>query len=245
MCPFSAGLLRSAAIGSNACCTLNLEKTCPNNREHPSLIAADPGTFGLNMVKRTADDHHIMPKLKPGRMVQENLQDFFVTQPMQKSFGKGLRGDYVTPLHLDTAAGELSDAYAARGALGAGKKMWDFTRETVDAQVFNPFTSAAKNLSNGIGKAIHDAGITQDQLAQAASMGAGKYPILGKFPLAPKPLSKAKNFIVDHTVRGAKKVSDKSGLTEAGKVLMESEMPKGSSWEIFKEGLGGIRSLFK
>lgn len=209
-----------------------------------ALITADPGTFGLNMVKRIADDHHIMPKLKPGRIVQENLQDFFVSQPMQNSFGKGLKGDYVTPFHINTAAKELSDAYASRGTLGAGKKVWDFTRETVDSQVFNPFTSAAKNLSNGIGKAIHDAEITQEQLARAASKGAKKYPVLEKFPLEPKPLSKEKNYIVDRTVKGAKKVSDKSGLTEVGRVLKESEMLRGSGWGALKEGLGGIRSLF-
>lgn len=180
-----------------------------------ALLSLDPLTLGWNGVKRLVDAKWL-GKIKPGKTLQDNLQDFFVTQPVQNSFGKGMKGDYVQPLRLNK--GLINDYREAKDSKSVFKTLKNHALETLDSQVVNPYTAATKHLSNGLGKAVHDAGITPAQLASFAAQNSEKYPILAKLPAEPRGLVKS----IDFTSNAAK-----------------------SGWKSFREGLKNIPSLLR
>lgn len=182
-----------------------------------AITAVDPGTGALNAVKYMADAPWL-GKIKPGRIVQENLQDIFVSQPLAKSYQKGMAGNYVQPFRVEKAPGELLSAVKGRDAAGAHKKLKDYVAETVDAQAFNPMTSAAKHLSNGIGAALHDAGITQAQINEALAKGGERFAPLRQPFGEKKHISKA----ID-------------AVKETGR----------NTWDVFTDGIRNIPGLLR
>lgn len=208
--------LREAQAGDEDAISLTLRRGGTLLGEG-AITMVDPGTGALNAVKYVADAPWL-GKVKPGKIVQENLQDIFVTQPMTKSYQKGMAGNYVQPFRVEKAPGELLSAVKSRDAAGAHKKLKDYVTETVDAQAFNPMTSAAKHLSNGIGAALHDAGITQAQINQALAKGGERFAPLRQ------PFGEKK-----HVSRAI------DAVKETGR----------NTWDVFTEGLRTIPGLLR
>ena len=150
------------------------------------LAVADPGTMLFNGVKRLSSTKHVksdnfkLPLLnkevrnpvKPQAVwAQEQLQDAFMGIPLEGSARLGYSGRRVTPMHIESAVRDIANS-ADKTSL-----MKNYARETLDAQVMNPFTSAVKDLANGFGYAAHKAGLTSNQLnfgAETAAKALGK-----------------------------------------------------------------------
>jgi hypothetical protein len=49
---------------------------------------------------------------------------------------------------------------------GVASKGWDYAKDTADAQVFNPFTNAVKNLATDVSNVFHKAGLTPEHVQQ-------------------------------------------------------------------------------
>ena len=137
-----------------------------------TLSVADPWTGLVNAVKRGASSPYLSkptignirnPISGPGKTIQENLSDQFVSLPLEDSFNKGLQGERVTPFDLIRAHKEFS---RSQNKL---KLLKDYGLETGDSQIINPVTSSLKDLANGFGYAIHNAGIDVDKFKAISS----------------------------------------------------------------------------